>query len=224
MGWPKRQKTRADRCGGRDEPGILFRTDDAPRAAILRRVRTEMTTLRERQAPLKAQYEADPESAKLVMTVRSATTGDDPTRCTVGTIDAPGGSGVTWEAGAHPMAGGEGDLACSGDLLLASLAACQEITLRMVAAAMGIELRNVEVNIEGDLDFRGTMGIDPETPVGFQSIRTSVRFDADATPDRLQRLAARAERYCVVGATLREGTSLSTDIAPRDALGDAGND
>jgi uncharacterized OsmC-like protein len=108
-------------------------------------------------------------------------------------------------------------------LLLASLAACQEITLRMVAAAMGIELRNVEVTIEGDLDFRGTMGIDQETPVGFQRIRTSVRFDADATPDRLERLATRAERYCVVGATLRDGTALSTDIAPRDASGDAGN-
>ena len=131
-----------------------------------------MATLRERQAPLKAQYETDPESAKLVMTVRSATSGDDPTRCTVASVGMPGGNGVTWNAGAHPMAGGEGDLACSGDLLLASLAACQEITLRMVAAAMGIELRNVEVNIEGDLDFRGTMGIDPETPVGFQSIRT----------------------------------------------------
>ena len=182
-----------------------------------------MTTLRERQAPLKAQYEADPESAKLVMTVRSVTTGDDPTRCTVAT-GAPGGKGVAWEAGAHPMAGGEGDLACSGDLLLASLAACQEITLRMVAAAMGIELRNVEINIKGDLDFRGTMGIDPETPVGFQNIRTSVRFDADAAPDRLQRLAARAERYCVVGATLREGTSLSTDIAPRDTGGDTSDE
>jgi uncharacterized OsmC-like protein len=183
-----------------------------------------MTTLRERQAPLKSQYETDPGSAKLVMTVRSATAGDDPTRCSVASVSSTGGNGVTWDAGAHPMAGGEGDLACSGDLLLASLAACQEITLRMVAAAMGIELRNVEVNTEGDLDFRGTMGIDPETPVGFQSIRTSVRFDADAPPDRLQRLAARAERYCVVGATLREGTSLSTDIAPRDADGDARDD
>jgi uncharacterized OsmC-like protein len=174
-----------------------------------------MTTLRERQAPLKAQYEADPESAKLVMTVRSATTSDDPTRCTVAACDREGNPVVSWNAGAHPMAGGEGDLACSGDLLLASLAACQEITLRMVAAAMNIELRDVEVTIEGDLDFRGTMGIDPETPVGFQQIRSSVRFDADAAPDRLQRLAARAERYCVVGATLREGTVLTTDIAPR---------
>ena len=174
-----------------------------------------MTTLRERQAPLKARYEAEPESAKLVMTVRSATNGVDPTRCTIAT-DAPVG-GASWHAGAHPMAGGEGDLACSGDLLLASLAACQEITFRMVAAAMGIALTALEVNVEGDLDFRGTMGIDPEIPVGFQQIRTTVRFDADAPPERLRRLAERAERYCVVGATLREGTTLKTDIAPRGA-------
>ena len=152
--------------------------------ASLGKVRVRMTTLRERQAPLKAQYEADPESAKLVMTVRSATAGDDPTRCTIATVGVDRRQRRGMGSRGAPMAGGEGDLACSGDLLLASLAACQEITLRMVAAAMGIELRNVEVNIEGDLDFRGTMGIDPETPVGFQSIRTSVRFDADAAPDR----------------------------------------
>jgi uncharacterized OsmC-like protein len=174
-----------------------------------------MASLRERQAPLKARYEADPESAKLVMTVRSATASDDPTRCTIAT-DAPLG-GASWHAGAHPMAGGEGDLACSGDLLLASLAACQEITFRMVAAAMRIPLKALEVKVEGDLDFRGTMGIDPEIPVGFQQIRTTVRFEADAPPERLQRLAERAERYCVVGATLREGTTLTTDIAPRAA-------
>jgi uncharacterized OsmC-like protein len=174
-----------------------------------------MSTLRERQAPLKAQYESNPDSAKLVMTVRSSTAdGSDPTRCAVTTAGYNGHSGVSWDAGAHPMAGGEGDLACSGDLLLASLAACQEITFRMVAAAMGIELKSLDVTVEGDLDFRGTMGIDRETPVGFQQIRSIVRFDADATPDRLERLAARAERYCVVGATLREGTKLTTDIAP----------
>jgi uncharacterized OsmC-like protein len=80
---------------------------------------------------------------------------------------------------------------------------------------MGIELRQVEIQVDGDLDFRGTMGIDQETPVGFQRIRTTIRFDADASEDRLQRLAARAERYCVVGATLREGTELATDIAVR---------
>jgi uncharacterized OsmC-like protein len=218
------QLTEVNRCGGQGKRQILFRTDDVPQAAKPGKASLDMTTLRERQAPLKAQYETDPESAKLVMTVRSATSGDDPTRCTVAAIGMPDSNGVTWEAGAHPMAGGDGDLACSGDLLLASLAACQEITLRMVAAAMGIELRNVEVTVEGDLDFRGTMGIDAETPVGFQGIRTSVRFDADAAPDRLQRLAARAERYCVVGATLREGTTLATDIAPRDAGGETGDE
>lgn len=174
-----------------------------------------MPTLRERQAPLKARYETDPESAKLVMTVRSTTSGSDPTRCTVTALDAEGSPTVSWDAGAHPMAGGEGDLACSGDLLLASLAACQEITLRMVASAMRIELRNVEVTIEGDLDFRGTMGVDAEVPVGYRQIRSSVRFDADAPPERLERLVERAERYCVVGATLREGTTLTTDIAAR---------
>jgi uncharacterized OsmC-like protein len=183
-----------------------------------------MSTLRERQAPLKARYESDPESAKLVLTVRSATAGDEPTRCTIATDGAVSGLAKTWEAGAHPMAGGEGDLACSGDLLLASLAACQEITLRMVAAAMNVPLRNVEVRVEGDLDFRGTMGVDPEVPVGFQGIRTVIRFDADAAPDRLQRLAQRAERYCVVGATLREGTALTTDIAARNSNGVTGDD
>ena len=169
-----------------------------------------MMTLRERQAPLKAQYETNPESAKLVMTVRSATSGDDPTRCTVATIDALGGNAVAWDAGAHPMAGGEGDLACSGDLLLASLAACQEITLRMVAAAMGIHLREVAVTVEGDLDFRGTMGVDAETPVGFTAIRTDIRVAADAPEDRLQRLAQRAERYCVVASTLRQPPAVTT--------------
>ena len=175
-----------------------------------------MVSLRERQAPLKAQYESDPGSAKLVISVRSATDSDDPTRCTISTFNAVGSHATRWDAGAHPMAGGEGDLACSGDLLLVSLAACQEITLRMVAAAMGIELRQVEIQVDGDLDFRGTMGIDQVTPVGFQRIRTTIRFDADAPADRLQRLATRAERYCVVGATLREGTELTTDIAIRD--------
>jgi uncharacterized OsmC-like protein len=174
-----------------------------------------MVSLRERQAPLKVQYESDPDSAKLVISVRSTTNSDDPTRCSISTYNAVGSHQASWDVGAHPMAGGDGELACSGDLLLASLAACQEITLRMVAAAMGIELREVEIQVDGDLDFRGTMGIDQETPVGFQRIRTTVRFDADAPEDRLQRLAARAERYCVVGATLRESTELATDIAVR---------
>ena len=165
-------------------------------------------TLRERQAPLKARYEADPGSAKLTIAVRSVTEGSDPTRCRISTVPIDGGEAVAWDGAAHPYAGGPSDMACSGDLLLASLAACQEITLRMVATAMGIELKKVDLTVEGDMDFRGTMGIDPETPVGFTAIRTAVRLEAEASPERLEKLRQRAERYCVVGATLRESPSL----------------
>ena len=166
---------------------------------------SETLTLRERQAPLKARYQDNPESAKLTITVRSTTLGNEPTRSRIST---EAGGGVDWEIGAHPYAGGEGDLACSGDILLASLAACQEITLRMVAAAMGIALEQVEIAVHGDMDFRGTMGVDPETPVGFQRIRTDVRIVADAPADRLQRLAERAEKYCVVASTLRQSPEM----------------
>jgi uncharacterized OsmC-like protein len=170
-------------------------------------------TLRERQAPLKARYDADPASAKLTMTVRSVTEGDEPTRCRIAT-GAPGSETdlAAWDVGAHPYAAGTGELACSGDLLLASLAACQEITVRMVAAAMGITLQTVEVTVSGDLDFRGTMGIDPDAPVGFEAIRTDIRLATDAPADRLQRLAQRAERYCVVASTLRQPPNLTTSI------------
>jgi uncharacterized OsmC-like protein len=167
-------------------------------------------TLRERQAPLKTRYESDPESAKLTITVRSTTDGLDPTKVKIST---EAGGGVDWDVGAHPYAGGEGDLACSGDVLLASLAACQEITLRMVAAAMGITLDAVEVTVEGDMDFRGTMGIDADTPVGFQRIRTIVKISADAPADRLERLFLRAERYCVVNSTLRNSPVIETEFS-----------
>jgi uncharacterized OsmC-like protein len=164
-------------------------------------------TLRERQAPLKARYESDPDSAKLTITVRSTTEGNDPTKARIST---EAGGGVDYDVGAHPYAGGGGDLACSGDVLLASLAACQEITLRMVAAAMGITLDAVELTVEGDMDFRGTMGVDPETPVGFQRIRTIVKVSADAPEDRLERLFQRAERYCVVNSTLQNSPVMET--------------
>ena len=179
---------------------------------------TQTPTLRERQAPLKTRYETDPASAKLTFTVRSVTEGADPTRVRIG---AGEGAVVTaWDVGAHAMAGGAGDLACSGDLLLASLAACQEITVRMVAAAMNIVPRAVAVTVEGDLDFRGTMGVDPEAPVGFTAIRTAIRVEADAPEDRLRRLADRAERYCVVAATLRNAPAMSTTIQTESVAGE----
>jgi uncharacterized OsmC-like protein len=141
--------------------------------------------------------------------VRSTTGGDEPTRCRISTN---AGGGVSWEIGAHPYAGGEGDLPCSGDILLGSLAACQEITLRMVAAAMGIKLDRLELTVDGEMDFRGTMGIDPETPVGFQRITTTIRLAADAPADRLERLIQRAERYCVVASTLRNSPEMETSF------------
>jgi len=179
---------------------------------------TQTMTLRERQAPLKERYAADPDAAKLTITVRSETNGSDPTRVRIG---SDVGGGVSWDVGAHPFAGGDGDLACSGDLLLASLAACQEITLRMVASAMNISLTSVEVHVHGDMDFRGTMGTDKETPVGFQRIRTEIRIAADAPQERLERLAQRAEQYCVVASTLRQSPELTTTFSfDRDAAAD----
>jgi uncharacterized OsmC-like protein len=163
-----------------------------------------MTTtfnLRERQAPLKERFTADPASAQTTITVRSTTPDSpDPRRVR---IQSTGANGAVWDAGAHELAGGDGDLACSGDILLASLAACQEVTLRMVASAMGIELTRLDLTVEGDMDFRGTMAIDKETPVGFTDIRITVEIEADATTDRLERLVKNAERYCVVSATLK---------------------
>lgn len=157
--------------------------------------------LRERQAPLKERFTADPATAKATMEIRSVTEPSaNPTRVRVHT-DA--GGGLSWDVGAHALAAGDGDLPCSGDVFLASLAACQEVTIRMVAAAMGIELTRLELTAEGDMDFRGTMGVDRETPVGFQAIRVTVEIDADAPEDRLQRLIQRAEKYCVVSATLK---------------------
>lgn len=175
------------------------------------------SVLRERQAPLKARYQDDPASARKTLRVVSSTEGNDPTRVRIRT-EAGGETPLAeWEIAAHAMAGGPDDLACSGDLLLASLAACQEITVRMVAAAMGITLDSLAVTVEGDMDFRGTMGIDPETPVGLTAIRCRISLTADAPADRLERLAQRAERYCVVAATLRTPPEVTTEIKARSA-------
>ena len=169
-------------------------------------------TLRERQAPIKAEYEANPASALKTFTIVSSTAGDDPTRVRVRTAEGGDTPLGEWDVAAHPMAGGPDDLPCSGDLFLASLAACQEITVRMVATAMGITLEKLEVTIEGDMDFRGTMGVDRNAPVGFTAVRTKIALTADAPADRLDRLASRAEQYCVVSATLRTPPELTTTI------------
>jgi uncharacterized OsmC-like protein len=161
---------------------------------------TATSTIRERQAPLKAAYQTDPATALQITRVFSTTTGDDPMRIQIGT-DA--GNGARWNAAAHPAVGGYDDLPCSGDLLIASYAACQEITLRLVAVAMGITLDKVELTVIGEWDARGTLGVDRETPVGYQRIHTEIKVVSDAPEEQVQKLLDRYERYCVVGATLR---------------------
>jgi uncharacterized OsmC-like protein len=179
-----------------------------------------MTTtfnLRERQAPLKEQFTTDPSSAQVTMSVRSVTAeSGDPTRVRIQS-DEP--NGTIWDVGAHSLSGGESDLPCSGDLFLASLAACQEITIRMVAAAMRIEVTRLDLSVEGDMDFRGTMGVDADTPIGYQAIRINVVIEADAPADRLDRLVKRAEQYCVVSSTLHHPPTMTMNVTVNNDAG-----
>jgi uncharacterized OsmC-like protein len=160
--------------------------------------------LRELQAPLKDRYRAEPESA-LVTLAASGSLGEGVS-CSVQTGRALA------EAGLHPAAGGDGSQLCSGDMLLEALVACAGVTLRAVATSQGIELRDGRLRAEGDLDFRGTLGVEREAPVGFQSIRLLVELDTDADPSELDRLQQLTERYCVVYQTLLGGPELSTSF------------
>ena len=158
-------------------------------------------TLRSLQAPLKERYRADPSTA--LVTLRASGRLADGVACDV----------ETWRgralAGLHPATGGDGMLACSGDMLLQALAACAGVTLRAVATAMGVEVRSGAVRAEGDLDFRGTLGVSKDAPVGFRAIRLAFELDADADAARLSRLAELTERYCVVAQTLRRGCEVA---------------
>ena len=154
------------------------------------------TGLRALQAPLKARYRADPDTA--VVTLAAAGELDpDAVTCKVST-----GRAVV-EAGLHPSAGGDGLAACSGDMLLEALVACAGVTLRAVATAMNLAVRGGTVRAEGDLDFRGTLGVSREAPVGFRDIRLSFELDADLTAEQRVKLLDLTERYCVIYQTLR---------------------
>jgi uncharacterized OsmC-like protein len=152
--------------------------------------------LRALQAPLKQLYRDDP--ARAVVTLK-ASGALDPTgvACRVETGRA------LVEAGLHPATGGSGLQACSGDMLLEALAACAGVTLRAVATALEIPIRAGTVEVEGDLDFRGTLGVSKEVPVGFQAIRVRFKLDSQATAEQLGTLEKLTERYCVVLQTLR---------------------
>jgi len=153
--------------------------------------------LREQQAPLKDGYRADPGSARITLHAHGTQT-DAPIACSVEVGRA------LHEAQAHAGVGGAGTAPCSGDLLLGAHAACAQITCQMVAESMGIETTRIEVDVEGDVDLRGTLGVDREAAVGFEQIR--LRFDVEApkaTAEQLESLYEKAERYCVVLQTLR---------------------
>ena len=158
--------------------------------------------LRALQAPLKEAYRATPERA--VVTLRATGRLDDSAvSCHVDT-----GRAIV-EAGLHPATGGTGFEACSGDLLLQALVACAGVTLRAVATALALPVRGGEVRAEGDLDFRGTLGVSKEAPVGFTAIRLQFTLDTDASGEQLATLEKLTERYCVVLQTLRTPPALS---------------
>jgi uncharacterized OsmC-like protein len=160
--------------------------------------------LRALQAPLKEAYRAAPEKA--VVTLRAEGRLDDSAiSCHVDTGRA------LVEAGLHPASGGTGLQACSGDLLLQALVACAGVTLSAVATALAIPVRGGEVRAEGDLDFRGTLGVSKEAPVGFRSIRLRFVLDTDASAEQLATLEKLTERYCVVLQTLRASPALSVE-------------
>jgi uncharacterized OsmC-like protein len=169
--------------------------------------------LRNVQAPLKEKYRSDPASA-LVVTAASSTTSDltDPRHCSVAPTEFPE---LVIHSGLHRAAGGAGDTPCSGDILASALAICEESTLRSVAANMGVELESVHVDVRIHWDFRGTMGVDRDVPVGATGIemRTQVKVKDGVDPERAKRLLASAERYCSTLQTLRHGVEVSTDFA-----------
>jgi uncharacterized OsmC-like protein len=152
--------------------------------------------LRALQAPLKDRYLQDPHAA--VITLRAKGTLDDGIACRVETGRA------LVEAGLHPATGGSGLQACSGDMLLEALVACAGVTLRAVATALGIDIRSGTVSAEGDLDFRGTLGVAKDAPVGFKAIRLNFDLDTDADEAQLATLHKLTERYCVVYQSLRQ--------------------
>jgi uncharacterized OsmC-like protein len=162
-------------------------------------------TLRAMQAPLKDKYRAAPETA-LVTLKAQAQLGAGIT-CKIATGKA------LVEAGLHPATGGDGISACSGDMLLEALAACAGVTLGAVATALDIPIRDGQIIAEGDLDFRGTLGVSKEAPVGFQAIRLRFQLDTDASQDQLATLLRLTERYCVVYQTLRHAPEFTIDYA-----------
>jgi len=157
--------------------------------------------LRSVQAPLKERYEEEPEAALVTLSAEGSL--GEGISCSVDS-----GRAIA-EAGLHPASGGDGSLLCSGDMLLEALAACAGVTLRAVATSLGISVESGTVHAEGDLDFRGTLAVDRDAPVGFRAIRLSFELDTEANEKELATLLKLTERYCVVLQTLANSPELS---------------
>jgi uncharacterized OsmC-like protein len=167
--------------------------------------------LRTLQAPLKTRYREDPSAAGVTL---SATGRIEPSApgCRVDTAAGPVAAGL------HEAAGGDGSMACSGTMLLEALAGCAGVTLAAVATAMGVDLRGGTVRAEGDLDFRGTLGVSKDVPVGLRAVRLRFELDTDAPQDQLRKLVELTERYCVVYRTLAQPPELTTSVETRGPL------
>lgn len=161
--------------------------------------------LRAMQAPIKDRYRADPAAALITLRARG-TLDDTSIACKVETGRALA------TAGLHPATGGTGLELCSGDMLLEALVACAGVTLKAVATALDIPLRAATVSAEGDLDFRGTLGLAKNAPVGFAEIRLAFEVDSDAAQERLDQLLSLTERYCVVYQTIRSGPGVAVTL------------
>ncbi len=166
--------------------------------------------LRAMQAPLKDQYRQTPDAALITLKAEGNLDGSG-IACKVDT-----GRGLV-EAGLHPATGGSGLQACSGDMLLEALVACAGVTLRAVSTALGIEVRGGTVRAEGELDFRGTLGVAKDAPVGFRDIRLSFELDSDADAEKLATLHKLTERYCVVYQTLKSPPGLTATLQAHGA-------
>ncbi|MBR0966415.1 OsmC family protein [Bradyrhizobium diazoefficiens] len=165
----------------------------------------DAAALRQMQAPIKERYKTDPKTAMITLKAKGSTDSDG-IACKVET-----GRAIAM-AGLHPATGGSGLELCSGDMLLEALVACAGVTLKSVATAIEVSMKTGNVYAEGDLDFRGTLGIDKETPVGFAEIRLRFEVDTDAPQDKLDLLLKLTERYCVVYQTIKNGPKVSVSM------------
>ena len=164
----------------------------------------EADELRALQAPIKKEYKSNPEEAQWTLHAEGSLNED--ITCTVKTDIG------SVETGLHPATGGDGSQACSGDMLLEALVGCAGVTLKSVATAMDIDIKSGTVKAEGDLDFRGTLGVSREVPVGFKEIRLKFELDVDEDKEELLKLVELTERYCVVYQTLKNGLNLNSNL------------